>query len=224
MDKDSQDLITKFMNLRDEDGKPYPDKWIRDIIVNFLIAGRDTTATLLTWTTYLLAKHPDIRKKLLDEIKELDEHTFQKINKLEYLDWVLKESLRLYAPVPGVSRTALNDDVLPDGTRVPAGTGLRYHALHVHRSPRYWDQPLSFIPERWKDQASIIKNSYQYIPFHSGPMSCIGRKMATIEAKCMLILFLRTYDLETVPNHSYELFSGIITNCDGGCPILLKPL
>jgi len=223
--QNKEDILSKFMSLRDVENKPYSDKWIRDIIINFMIAGRDTTATLLTWTTYILATHPDIKRTLKKEISQLGKTpTFETISDNIYLDNIIKESLRLYAPVPGVSRNAEKDDILPDGTKILAGTRVRYYTFYVHRSPQYWDEPLEFRPDRWNNQADIIKHSYQYLPFHGGPMSCIGRKMAVLEAKCMLVLLLQNFDIETVPNHKYDTFIGIITNCEGGCPILLKPI
>jgi len=205
---------------------PYPDKWIRDIIINFMLAGRDTTATLLTWTTYLLASHPDIMKRVIEEISTLKGQppTYDDISRFQYLEFVLKESMRLYSPVPGVARWAEKADILPGGNiAIPAGTRVRYHSFFLHRDPKYWDDPLVFKPERWQNQASLIKHSYQYIPFHAGPTACLGRKMAILEAKCMMILLLQNFELEVIPQHSYTYFTGITTSCEGGCPILLKP-
>jgi len=218
------DLISKFLCLRDADGKQFPDKWIRDIVMNFIIAGRDTTATLLTWTSYLLAKHPEVAEKALEEIKSLkgEDLTYNNIKNLKYLDYIIKESLRLYAPVPGVRRSPLKPDVLPDNTKVSTDTRLKYMTYFLHRSPKYWDDPLLFKPERWANQKEIIKHSYQYLPFHGGPMSCIGRKMAELEAKTLLIIILQNYKFELDSNAKYLPFLGIITNCEGGCPLYLK--
>jgi len=212
------------MSLRDSDGKPFPDKWIRDIILNFMLAGRDTTATLLTWTSYFLAKHPRVLDKAIKEVELLkgEDPNNGNIKNLQYIDYILKESMRLSAPVPGVGRFALKQDVLPDKTVVPAGMRVKYWTFYLHHNPKYWDNPLSFTPERWEDQTSIIKHSYQYLPFHAGPMACIGRKMAELEAKTLLILMLQNFTMEVDPKHSYNPYLGLITNCEGGCPLYLK--
>jgi len=219
------DIISQFMSLRDSNGKPYTDKWIRDIIFNFMIAGRDTTATLLTWTTYFLAKHPQILEKAINDVKKLNgkDPNNQNIKELKYLDYVFQESMRLRPPVAGVGRFALKTDVLPgDNTVVPAGIRIKYWSYFIHRHPKYWDDPLIFKPERWEDQKSIIKHSYQYVPFNAGPMSCIGRKMGELEAKIFLIVMLQNFRMEVCPNHAYTPYLGIITTCVGGCPLYLK--
>jgi len=220
------DLISKFLCLRDADGKPFPEKWIRDIVMNFLIAGRDTTATLLTWTSYLLAKHPEVTEKLMEEIRSLkgEDPTYEKVKNFTYLDYVIKESLRIFAPVPGVSRWPVKRDVLPgDNTVVTPDTRLKYMIYNMHRSPKCWDDPLVFKPERWAKQKDIIKHSYQYLPFHGGPMSCIGRKMAEWEAKTLLVQLLQHYTFGIDSNAKYSPYLGIITTCDDGCFLYLKP-
>jgi len=130
----------------------------------------------------------------------------------------------LYAPVPGLVRWSINTDVLPgDNTVLQQNMRLKYMAFFLHRSPKYWDDPLLFKPERWSKQKEIIKHSYQYLPFHGGPMSCIGRKMAELEAKTLLIQILQHYKFSLDNNAKYKPFLGIITNCEGGCPLYLRP-
>jgi len=136
---------------------------------------------------------------------------------------VIKESLRLYAPVPGVTRYAEKADVFPDGTKILPRTRVRYYSFYLHRSPKLWDDPMEFKPDRWDNQSAIVKHSYQYLPFHGGPMSCIGRKMAVLEAKCMLIVLLQNFDFKSIPSHPYQTFLGITTGCEGGCPLILSP-
>jgi len=223
--EEKPDLISRFMSLRDTDGKSFPDKWIRDIILNFMIAGRDTTATLLMWTFYLLGKNPSVLEKAIEEVNILKGKppTTESMQPLKYLDNVLKESLRVRAPVPGTTRVAVKPDVLPDGTKVPAGVRVKYWAYFMHRDPKYWDEPESFKPERWTNP-KVLRHSYQYLPFHGGPMSCLGRKMATLEAKVLMIMILQKFRLETLDNHAYKPFIGIITNCVGGAPMRVIPL
>jgi len=118
------DLLSRFMCLRDDNGDPYSDKYLRDIFMNFLIAGRDTTAVLMSWLTYLLCNNPKSYDELLKEIdtmfpdlQEPDEKEYSNMNKLHN---IVQETLRLYPPVPLNGRFALKDDILPSGIKLKA--------------------------------------------------------------------------------------------------------
>jgi len=191
-----------------------------------MIAGRDTTASLMTWMCYLLATHPAVLDKLVEEVDTLKDKTLTEpiINNLKYLDYVVKETLRIRSPVPSVQRGVFADDILPDGSKLKSGVRLRYWTYFFHLSPKYWDDPQSFKPERWINQKDTMRNSYQYLPFHSGPMTCLGKKLAEIEAKTMIILILQRFRLSVVPGHTYDPFLSITTLVQGGCPMFVTPL
>jgi len=190
------DLMAKFMNLRDSEGNLYPQHWIRDILLNFALAARDTTGQLLTWSTYALASNPDMLKKAKSEVLQVvGRHrvaTDDDLKKMKYMDTVLKETLRLYPSVPQTTRVVVKEDVLPDGTKVKPGDRVIYMQYHLHRNPKYWEKPDVFMPERWNNP-DLLKHAFQYLPFHGGPMQCLGRHMAHIEAKILLIRILQQF-------------------------------
>eukprot|EP01127_Copromyxa_protea_P000131 TRINITY_DN1012_c0_g1_i3.p1 TRINITY_DN1012_c0_g1~~TRINITY_DN1012_c0_g1_i3.p1 ORF type:complete len:255 (-),score=49.12 TRINITY_DN1012_c0_g1_i3:69-833(-) len=222
--KGGSDLLAKFLVLKDNDGNPYPEKWIRDILINFLIAGRDTTALLLTWTTYTIVSHPDVYARVREEISRVlgdEEITDEKIAQLSFLKCCLKETLRLYPSVPFTARTALKDDVLPDGAIVKAGDRVIYHQFQVHRNPKYWSNPESFIPSRWESKEDL-KHPFQFLPFHAGPMSCLGQHMAVMEAMTMAALVFQKFDLEVTPGQKIIPFYGLVMPAMNGIKFDLK--
>jgi len=175
----------------------YTEEEFRDFVMNFLIAGRDTTAMLLTWTFYYLAVNPDVEKKVVDEINEVigeEALNFENIKKLTYLKWVLQESLRLKPPVPVDGYTALEDDVLPGGLRIKKGWEVYYISEIMHKREEFFESPEQFIPERFKEPNGCkagMNHPAVYIPFHYGPRTCLGREMAYEEAKIMICLTLQ---------------------------------
>eukprot|EP01126_Amoeba_proteus_P002233 TRINITY_DN1069_c0_g2_i3.p1 TRINITY_DN1069_c0_g2~~TRINITY_DN1069_c0_g2_i3.p1 ORF type:complete len:401 (+),score=64.30 TRINITY_DN1069_c0_g2_i3:573-1775(+) len=221
------DLLCKFASLRDEKGEKYPKKWLREILINFLIAGRDTTALLLTWSTYLIVSHPRVYFKVKEELSRVlssdTDPTDEEISQLSYLKHCLKESLRLYPSVPFTGRSAMADDVLPDGTIIKNGDRVVYHQYHLHRNPKYWSDPDEFIPERWEDK-DVLKHPLQYTPFHAGRMSCLGQHMAFLEAQTMSALLFHSYDLTLVPNQTIVPFYGIVMPAKNGILFTVKKL
>eukprot|EP00005_Dracoamoeba_jomungandri_P012948 CAMPEP_0174275028 /NCGR_PEP_ID=MMETSP0439-20130205/59605_1 /TAXON_ID=0 /ORGANISM="Stereomyxa ramosa, Strain Chinc5" /LENGTH=326 /DNA_ID=CAMNT_0015367101 /DNA_START=1080 /DNA_END=2060 /DNA_ORIENTATION=+ len=202
--EDKDDLLSKYMALRDDDGKPPSDVHIRDMIMNFFIAGRDTTATLLTWTFYLLSQHPEQEQTLVDEIDHVlagkePQHP-EDFSTTKYLHNVLDESLRLYPPVPLDGRSCKNDITLPNGLSIPAGSTVNYSSWVTHKSPLYWDNPLKFDPDRFDRPY----NKDAYLAFHIGPQLCLGRAMAYLEAKILTSVLLQRFTLRLAEGHKVE--------------------
>jgi len=220
----NKDLMSEFMELKDTDGNFYPELWIRDILLNFLIAGRDTTAILLTWATFAIISNPRVCAKVKAENKAAlndDSEPFQQLDKLPYLKCCLKETLRLYPSVPSTPRRATEDDLLPDGTVVKAGDRVIYHPYQLHRKAKYWESPETFLPERWEKKESI-GNALQYVPFHAGPMNCLGQHMAMIEAQIMLATLFQKLDLELCPNQTVKPFYGMVMPAVNGISFVVK--
>lgn len=172
---------------------------LRDVVMNFLIAGRDTTAQALSWTFFMLAQHPSISAKLRAELVstfgEIAEPTFQGLQRLEYTQCVINEALRLYPSVPKNMKIALRPDTLPDGTFVPAGCMVSHVPYMMGRMQSIWgNDAREFRPERWLDKGAT--SNYEYPVFHAGPRECLGRRMANLEMKVCLAVLLRRYDLQ----------------------------
>jgi cytochrome P450 len=163
---------------------------LRDQLLNILLAGRDTTASLLGWTFWILARHPDIFDKLRASIVEqfgtyssssANDISFVSLKNCQYLQHVINESLRLYPVVPVNMRQALRDTTLPrgggeDGSSpifVPKGRIVDYSVHVMHRLKELWGEDADeFKPERWQGR----RPGWEYLPFNGGPRICLGRK------------------------------------------------
>ena len=166
----STDLLSLYMERSDEEG--ITDEELRDIILNFLIAGRDTTANALSWAFYRLCLHPEVQQKVYDEVRRVgaefsldmplspnphaDNTTdcgpdipFAALQKMEYIEAFCMEVLRLYPSVPKIGKYALTDDVLPDGTVVKEGMMVVFSPWVMGRTERMWDNCMEFRPERF---------------------------------------------------------------------------
>ncbi|TLD37325.1 cytochrome P450 [Venturia nashicola] len=163
---------------------------LRDELLNVLLAGRDTTASLLSNLFFMLAKRPDIFRKLRNEVEETlggELPTYEQIKSMKYLKYCLNESLRLHPVVPGNSRVALRDSVIPigggpegkDPVFVPKGDLVIYTAYAMHRRKDFYGEDADeFRPERWE----TLRPGWEYLPFNGGPRICLGQQYALTEA------------------------------------------
>ncbi|KAH6713006.1 cytochrome P450 [Leptodontidium sp. MPI-SDFR-AT-0119] len=181
---------------------------LRSHVLHLLLAGRDTTATLLSWTMRLLATNPNVLQRVREEISstfgEDEEITYEGLRKLTYLSCVLKEVLRLYPSVPINSRTALRTVILPRGggvdkkhpVMIRKGEDVAYCTYAMHRRKDiYGDDADLFRPERWEnEQLRKVENSYAYIPFHAGPRICPGQDFALTETLYTIVRLVQRFD------------------------------
>ncbi|KAJ5199939.1 cytochrome P450 [Penicillium cf. griseofulvum] len=173
---------------------------LTDQILNILLAGRDTTAGILSITFFILARRPDIWNKLREEVLTVrgERPCYEDLKSMTYLNWVLKETLRLYPAVPVNSRTANKNTYLPvgggpDGTGpifVPKGQEVIYSVYSMHRLPEVFGQDATeYRPERW----ASLKPGWAYIPFNGGPRICPGQQFALTEASYTIVQVLRRF-------------------------------
>ena len=172
------------------------DDVIRDQMLTMLIAGHDTSTALLAWTFALLGQHPDIYKRLVEEVDTLE--------KSPLLDQVIKESLRLYPPIHIGNRRVVEDIQFSDGT-IPAGERMFYSIYLTHRDPTIWEKAESFCPERFSRGRKTPP--YAYIPFGGGPRACIGAAFGQAEARSVIARLLQTYTFEFM-NHKIHAHMG----------------
>lgn len=202
------------------------DKQVRDHTMTFVAAGHETTANALTWTFYLLSRYPQVRDKLLAELKSVlngRAPTVDDLAKLPYLEWVLNESMRLYPPAWTQGRRAVEAFEL-DGVHFPAGTMVMFSQWVIHRLPEIWGDAEVFRPERW-DPASDEKEKmppWSYFPFGGGPRICIGMPFAQLEAKLLLATILQRYVPRVVPGYRLELSPLITLRPKHGMPVVLS--
>ena len=190
------------------------EDYLRDLVMNFLIAGRDTTAQALSWTFLLLAQHPTVEAKLVAELQgqlgdgtELD---FDSVSRLEYAQCVIDEALRLFPSVPKNIKVAISDDVLPDGTIVPAGCNICHVPYMMGRMTSIWGADAgTFRPERWLGKEAT--DLYAYPVFHAGPRECLGRRMAYLEMKVALAVLLPRFKFHLTVDPSEICYSDALT-------------
>ena len=196
---DRKDLLQLMVDAG-ENGNLSDTEIIAQSIV-FLIAGYDTTSNALAFASYLLALNPDIQDKLINEIDEKcpDEANidFDTISSLTYLDMVVDEALRIYPTAFRFTREA-SEDITINNVFIPKGMRIAIPIIAIHHNPELWPNPDKFDPERFTPEAKAQRNPYSYLPFGAGPRSCIGMRLALVEAKLILIRVLQQFRLTVV--------------------------
>lgn len=199
--KDHGDLLSMLLAARDEDGNPMPRAQVLDECITLFVAGHETTAAALTWTWYLLAQHPEIARRLNDEVNSVlgkDPITFEKLAQMPFLEAVVKETLRLYPPAFGFGRSVI-EPFQAGGVDFPKGAVLLFSTYVTHRRPDLWDAPDAFRPERFLD-AEQQPDRYTYLPFGAGPRICLGNMFAMLEAQVVLATMLQHVNLQRTDN------------------------
>jgi len=201
------------------------DAFLKDMVLNFLIAGRDTTAQAMSWIFWLLMGHPEVEQKLLEEIElEIGDGpiTYENSGRLRYLQSVINEGLRLYPSVPVDSKMSLADDVLPDGTILPAGNVVQYNIYAMGRCTELWGEDAAeFRPERW--EGKNLPSSYIYPAFNAGPRECLGKRLAWVEMRACIAEVMRNFHLElAVSRECVKTDVQLTIGMSSGLPIRLR--
>ncbi|MFC6881350.1 MULTISPECIES: cytochrome P450 [Actinomadura] len=178
---------------------------IRDTVLMTMLAAHHTTGVAISWTLYLLARHPEAAERVTGELDRVlgdrPAPGYGDLKKLTYLDMVLRETMRLYPPGPYGAREATEDLMLGE-YRVPAGTTIFYPFWAVHLNPDHWPDPHVFDPERFTPEASAGRPRLAYIPFGLGPRSCEGAALAMVEAQLVLAVLLKRFRFELAPGQT----------------------
>lgn len=199
------DLLSMFMSAEDSDGNALnpSDEFLRDVVMNYIIAGRDTTACTLTWFLYEMTRNPEVLARIqqeLDQVLEGRDPTYEDVDRnLKYLDAVIMETLRLHTPVPKDPKQAVRADVLPSGHVIPAGTIVIYAPWVMGRSEHLWKNAMEFNPDRFLNQP--VPDPYHYPVFQAGPRICLGRNMALLEAKMCAAVLLSKFNFKRIKDH-----------------------
>ncbi len=199
------DLLSFFLELHDEDGQPaFSDAQIRNETLSLLIAGHENASSLLCWTWYLLARHPQVAERVSGEVAaQLQGRTptLADLGQLPYLRMVLEEALRLYPPAWSFPRRAHAQDSI-GGYMIPAGAPVLLCPYTTHRHPAFWRDPETFDPERFSAAAQDGRPRYAHFPFGGGQHQCMGATFAMMEAHLILASIAQRYCLELLPDFS----------------------
>ncbi|MFB6188553.1 MAG: cytochrome P450 [Halapricum sp.] len=218
---DAGDVVSMLLQAE----RPMDTETIRDQVLTLLLAGHETTAQALTFTAYLLATHPEIDRRLqteLDDVLDGDRPTVEDLDALPYLERVVRESMRLYPPVPGIVRQPTTD-VEIGGYTIPEGETVVLSQWVVHRDQRSFDNPLAFDPDRWERRGREDRHPFAYFPFSGGPRRCVGDRFALLEARLVLARLLQDVRFETVPETSLDLAPSITLRPADGLDLRVVP-
>ncbi|EPS70135.1 hypothetical protein M569_04626, partial [Genlisea aurea] len=223
---DGSDLLSRFLSSGHTD-----EVMLMDIVISFILAGRDTTSAVLTWFFWVLSKHPRVEDAILEEIntKVSESAAYEEVKEMVYTHASISESMRLYPPVPVDSKSAVADDVLPDGTVVKKGMRIAYHPYAMGRVEKIWgkDWP-EFRPERWLQNSPdsgrltfVNRDPYTYPVFQAGPRICLGKDLAFLQMKSVVAGVLREFRIIPVVNEP-EYISFLTAKMKGGFPVRIE--
>ncbi len=191
------DLATKIMTTPDPlTGRCFDTGEMADQVAIFFLAGHETSAAALAWALLMLALHPDVQARVAAEAVALSDD-FSSVSGLKLTRSVLRETLRLYPPVPMMVREAAGPEQFRDRT-VPRGAQIVLSPWHLHRHERLWPDPDAFDPERWMDGRAAEPARAAYIPFSAGPRVCPGAGFAMAEGVLLLGLLVRAFQFAPV--------------------------
>ena len=200
---DGGDLLSALLSAVDaDDGTRMSDRQLRDEIMTLFLAGHETTANALTWTWYLLSRHPDVEARLLDQTRRVlggRPPAMTDLPDLPYSDMVVREAMRLYPPAPGFAREPI-EDVSIGGYLVPKGSLVSVSTYALQRDPRFFQDPEWFDPDRFAPGWEERIPRYAYLPFGGGPRTCIGNGFAMIEARLVLSTVTQRFHLQLEPD------------------------
>ncbi|GAB7095769.1 cytochrome P450 [Halolamina litorea] len=224
--EDSTDAPMDFLSIlvRAQEAGDQTDRQLRDEMMTMLLAGHDTTALTLTYTWYLLSQHPEVERRLHEEVDAVIDGTrptVDDIRDLEYTEWVIKEAMRLYPPVYTIFRQP-TEPVEVGGYTVPDTASIMLPQWAVHRSDRYWDDPETFDPERWRPERVRERPRFAYFPFGGGPRHCIGKHLAMLEARSIIATTASRYRLEFEGETPLELLPTLTAHPRNGMPMRVE--
>ena len=223
--REYSDLLQMLMDAQDEEtGERMTDQQLRDEIMTLFLAGHETSATALTWTWYLLDRHPDIREKLLSESNEVlgdRMPEFADLPKLDYTRQVIEESMRLYPPIWVVGRQNIADDKL-NGYFLPEKSNVALCIYSLHRDPDIWEKPNKFIPERFESDKVKARHKAAYIPFVIGPRMCIGNRFALMEMQLIVATLVTRFRFKVKKPKKVQMEGKATLRPKGGIKVKVK--
>ena len=197
-ESEKNDLLDMLLQARYEDGTSMSMKQLIDEVLILFTAGHETTANVLSFTLFLLAKNPKAQATAFAEVAELDlEHglVMDNLRNLNYIKQCVEEGMRLYPPAYYIDRECIAEDEI-DGYAIPKNSMLLLAIYELHRDPRFWEAPYEFVPERFHPENKGSFSDY-YFPFGAGPRMCVGNNFAMNEMILTIAHIVKSYELKT---------------------------
>ncbi|XP_060067286.1 cytochrome P450 4F4-like [Ylistrum balloti] len=218
------DFLDMLITARDSNGNGLSDQEIRDEVDTFMFAGHDTTASALSWTLYCLGKYPDYQQKVFEEVREImgdgDVVKWDDLPRMKILHLFLKETMRMYSPVPVISRT-LKEPLEVDGVTLPASVDVMIQIECINHHPDNWPDHEEFRLDRFEDHASGDKDPFSYVPFSAGPRNCIGQNFALNEMKVILSKVVNRFRIVLDENHNVVPIAEVVMKAKDGIKVKL---
>ena len=219
------DMMSMLLDAKYEDGSSMSDQLVMDELITLFVAGHETTSNALTWTIYLLTQHPEIQKKLQEELDgalEERDAQFSDLENLSYTEMVIKESMRLLPPAWTLNARQANQDTQIGQYLFPKDKVVFISPYANHRNPKYFEQPDRFDPERFSTEREKTIPKHAYMPFGTGPRVCIGQSFAMMEAKLILATLLNRFEVTADKNLKFEPQAQITLSNKEGMQVYLQ--
>ncbi|GMH28314.1 hypothetical protein Nepgr_030157 [Nepenthes gracilis] len=225
-----EDILSLFIHA----GEKNSLEFLRDMVISFILAGRDTTSSALSWFFWLLSSHPIVIRNIRSEIKTVrarngktwgDTFDLDELKELNYLHAALSDSLRLYPPVPIDLKECMNDDLLPDRTVIKKGWFIFYHPFAMGRMANIWGEDYeAFRPERWLENGIWRPESpFRYPVFQAGPRICLGKEIAYIQMKFIAASVIQQFDIYPLRKENMpEYIPSLTLRMKNGLPVRVK--
>ncbi|EFX88054.1 hypothetical protein DAPPUDRAFT_311593 [Daphnia pulex] len=227
--KEKRRAFLDLMLLANKNGVELSDLDIRNEVDTFMFEGHDTTASAIVWFLYCMAINPKHQALVQEELNEVfgdsdRSCTMEDATKLKYLECCIKESLRLYPPVPIFARY-MTEEIELGGYSIPKGTFISLQTFALHRNEEYFPDPDVFKPERFQTNEAIGRHSFAYVPFSAGSRNCIGQRFAMFEEKVLSSTLLRRfrfyYDLDKLGPR--KAIPDLVLKPKNGMPLQIAP-
>ncbi|CAH1201506.1 Pentalenene oxygenase [Paenibacillus plantiphilus] len=212
------------MLLKEQAENRLNDQEVFDEVTTIFLAGHDTTAAVFTWILYALSAHPDVRRQLEEEVDlVLGDRVpvMEDVSKLPYTRMAIMEALRLYPPVWGFPRDAIEEDELGQ-YHIPGGSSMIVSPYMMHRHPEFWDNPEGFNPERFSSGWEKRQHKFAYMPFGHGPRQCVGMNVAMHQLMLSIPMIVRRYQVDLAPNSFVAPANTAILHPHHGLKIRIK--